>query len=124
MEQLEAGRRLLLRQCCPCCPQQPGPLRGEGEASPAAGGPPLRPRSRAVLPILIPHLEVDWNKAEKVGSHLLPAMHGSLHQRSEAGLVPAVGVHAPVHQVLHPGKVALPARDEELGWVTFPNTKF
>ena len=24
MEQLGAGRRLLLRQCCPCCPQQPG----------------------------------------------------------------------------------------------------
>ena len=58
------------------------------------------------------------------GGHLLPAMHGSLHKRSEAGLVPAVGVHTLVLQVLHPGKVALPARVEELGWVTFPDTNF
>ena len=27
LEHVGAGRRLLLRQCCPCCPQQPGPLR-------------------------------------------------------------------------------------------------
>ena len=74
-------------------------------------------RCSAVPPILIPHLGVDVGEAEKVGGHLLPAMHGSLHQRSQAGLVPAVGVHAPVHQVLHPGKVALPARDEELGLI-------
>ena len=81
-------------------------------------------RCSAVPPILIPHLGVDGGEAKKVGGHLLPTVHGSLHQRSEASLVLAVGVHTQmVHQVLHPGDVALPARKKhtEEGSEQVPN---
>ena len=85
-------------------------------------------RCSAVPPILIPHLGVDVGEAERVGGHLRPppghAWHP--HQRSEASLVPGVGVHTQmVHQVLHPGDVALPARKKhtEEGSEQVPNAK-